>query len=107
MREVKTIQDQCTQLHVTKKKMPVPCSLKRLKGGNRPLALHLHEPGGGPAKSAVTLPGTRGFSLMIQAGHGIWMCFVGPRSIFKNILISCQHLKTQRFYIKVWISNSS
>lgn len=103
MREVKTIQDQCTWLHGTNK-MPVPCSLKRLKGGNRPLALHLHEPRGRPANSAVTLPGT---SFMTQAGHGTWMCFVGPQSIFKNILISCQHLKTQRFYMKVWISSSS
>lgn len=107
MREVKTIQDQCTQLHVTKKKNASALQPQEAQRWKPASSATLHEPGGGPAKSAVTLPGTRGFSLMIQAGHGIWMCFVGPQSIFKNILISCQHLKTQRFYIKVWISNSS
>ena len=25
-----------------------------------------------------------------QAGHSSWACFVGPQSILKNILISCQ-----------------
>lgn len=57
MKEVKTLQDWCTQLHVTNQK-PTLRSLKRLKYGNQPMALYLHKPGSGPAETTIALPWT-------------------------------------------------
>lgn len=71
MKEVKILQDWFTQLHVTNQ-MPAVCSLKRLKYGNQPMALHLHKPGSGPAK-LPSLPWTRGHGLVtlrLDTVHG-------------------------------------
>lgn len=60
------------QLHLTNQ-MPAPCSLKRLKCGNWPMELHLHKPGDGLAKTAITFPWTRDLSLVtlrLDTVHG-------------------------------------
>lgn len=106
MGNVKILQAQHTQLQVTGQ-MPAPCSLKRLKCENQPLVLHLHKPGGGPAKTAITLLWTRGLRLVtlrLDTVHGhVWLAH---NHFLKNIMISCQHLKTKRFYIEVWVFGS-
>lgn len=69
------------------------------------MAVHCMQPGGGPAKTTLTLPWTKGLRLMtlsLDTAHG---CILLPHNLLLNILIGYQHLKT-RFCMKVWISSS-
>lgn len=73
MREVKRILDQHTRLHTTTQ-CQHPAASKGSKMGNKPLALHLHMPEGGLAKSAVTSPWTTGLSLMTLRLDMVYGC---------------------------------
>lgn len=88
---VKILRDEHTLLLVTAQ-IQAPCSLKRLKCGNQLVVPHLHKPGGGLAKTAISFPWTRGLSLVTLRLDTVHRhTLLVHNHFFLNITISCQH----------------